>query len=153
MRGQLIPDWPLAWKFSSVQAAALLAVLSAVQAEVLPMVQPIIPEAQWPLVSGGLALAIIVLRLRAQPALEPQRQQLQLDREAAQPAADAAQVDARVESMAWRLYLASNPSKPWAQVSPASKARWRQVAAAALEVATAPGAVADTAAGAGEEHF
>lgn len=76
MRSQLISDWPLAWRFSSVRAAVLLAALSAIQAELLPLVQPLIPPAQWPLVSGALALAIIILRVRAQPALERERQQL-----------------------------------------------------------------------------
>lgn len=68
---RLIPEWRLAWRFTSVQAALVLAFLSMVQAEVLPIVQPIVPAKHWPLVSGGLALAIVVLRLLAQKGLRP----------------------------------------------------------------------------------
>lgn len=84
----LIPDWRLAWRFASVQAALLLALLSGLQAEVLPLVAPLFPDHIWPWVSGGLALAVVVLRLLAQPDLEIPRAQLELDRmdaEAQQP--------------------------------------------------------------------
>lgn len=64
-----VPNWRLAWRFSSVQAAVLLALLSSVQAEVLPLVKPIFAANVWPWVSGGLALAIVLLRLMAQPGL------------------------------------------------------------------------------------
>lgn len=151
MRGQLIPDWPLAWRFSSVQAAILLAILSAVQAEVLPMVQPVIPEAHWPLVSGAMALAIIVLRLRAQPALEPEREQLQLDRDDASPAPEAPSVDADVEAMAMHLYLSTSPRKDWTEVSPESKAKWRKVAMAALAAQSRGARMFDP--DTGEEYF
>ena len=66
---RLIPDAASAWRFDSVRAALLLALLSAVQAEVLPNVQPLIPAEHWPWVSGGLSMLIILLRLRAQPEL------------------------------------------------------------------------------------
>lgn len=91
---KLIPDARLAWRFDTVQAAALLALLSAVQLELLPLVQPLVPVQWWPYVSGGVALAIILLRLRQQPALDAERAQhlaapalqtdpaLQADREA-----------------------------------------------------------------------
>ena len=65
----LIPDWRQAWRFNSIQAAALLAVLSMLQADVLPQVQPLFPPAWWPWISGALALAIGLLRLRPQPEL------------------------------------------------------------------------------------
>ncbi len=65
----LIPNWLSAWRFGSVQAALLLAALSAVQADVLPLVQPLFPEQVWPYVSGGIALAVVLLRVLAQPAL------------------------------------------------------------------------------------
>ncbi len=77
---KLIPDWRLAWRFASVQAALLLALLSGLQAEVLPLVVPLFPEHAWPWVSGGLALAVVVLRLMAQPDLEIPRAELELDR-------------------------------------------------------------------------
>jgi hypothetical protein len=74
---RLIPDARLAWRFDTVQAAALLALLSAVQAELLPLVQPLVPVQWWPYVSGAVALAIILLRVRQQPALEAERAQHQ----------------------------------------------------------------------------
>lgn len=91
---KLIPDARLAWRFDTVQAAALLALLSAVQLELLPLVQPLVPLQWWPYVSGAVALAIILLRVRQQPALDAERAQhlaapalqtdqaLQADREA-----------------------------------------------------------------------
>lgn len=70
---KLIPYARLAWRFGSVQAAVLLALLSGLQAEVLPLVTPLFPAQVWPWVSGGLALAVVVLRLVAQPGLELER--------------------------------------------------------------------------------
>ncbi len=70
MKVRWIANARLAWRFGSVQAAALLALLSALQAEVLPLVGPIFAPTVWPWVSGGLALAIVLLRLVAQPALQ-----------------------------------------------------------------------------------
>jgi hypothetical protein len=70
-RPRLIADWRRAWRFSSVQAAVLLAFLSAVQADVLPLLQPLFSDRAWPLVSGGLGLLIVVVRLLAQPSLHP----------------------------------------------------------------------------------
>ncbi|MGS5089051.1 DUF7940 domain-containing protein [Hydrogenophaga sp. A37] len=79
MNLKLIPDWKLAWRFLSVQAAVLLALLSAVQGEVLPLVAPLFPERYWPYVSGGIALAIVVLRVVSQDGLAVEREQLELD--------------------------------------------------------------------------
>lgn len=67
---KLIPDWRLAWKFLSVQAAVLLALLSGIQGEVLPLFAPLFPDHVWPWVSGGLALMIVVLRLVAQDLVQ-----------------------------------------------------------------------------------
>lgn len=75
----LLPDWRLAWRFLSVQASLLLFVLSLVQADVLPLVRPLVPVDRWPLVSGGLAMAIVVLRLIAQPRVEIARMDAELD--------------------------------------------------------------------------
>ena len=77
---RLIPDWKLAWKFMSVQAGVLLALLSGIQADVLPLVTPLFPADKWPYVSGGLALAVVVLRLVAQDGLAVERAQIALDR-------------------------------------------------------------------------
>jgi len=77
---RLIPDWKLAWKFMSVQAGVLLALLSGIQADVLPLVTPLFPADKWPYVSGGLALAVVVLRLVAQDGLAVERAQISLDR-------------------------------------------------------------------------
>lgn len=76
---KLIPDWKLAWRFMSVQAGVLLALLSGVQAEVLPLVTPLFPADKWPYVSGGLALAVVVLRLIAQDGLQAKRAEIALD--------------------------------------------------------------------------
>ena len=70
----LIPNATQALRFGSVQAALLLAVLSGVQADVLPLVQPLVRPELWPVVSGALALAIVVLRLLAQPGLAAERE-------------------------------------------------------------------------------
>lgn len=63
---KLIPEWRQCLRFDSVRVALLLALLSAVQAEVLPIVAPVFPPQVWPWVTGGLALAIALLRLRQQ---------------------------------------------------------------------------------------
>jgi len=70
---KLIPDVRLAWRFGSVQAALLLALLSGIQAEVLPLFAPLFSADVWPWVSGLLALAVVLLRLVAQPELERDR--------------------------------------------------------------------------------
>lgn len=79
---KLIPDARLAWRFDTVQAAALLALLSAVQLELLPLVQPLVPLQWWPYVSGAVALAIILLRVRQQPALSEERARQEAERQA-----------------------------------------------------------------------
>lgn len=76
---KLIPDWRLAWKFLSVQAAVLLALLSGIQGDVLPLVAPIFPAHLWPYISGGIALSIVVLRLVSQDGLAVERAQISLD--------------------------------------------------------------------------
>jgi len=76
---RLIPDWRLAWRFMSVQAALLLALLSGIQGEVLPLFAPLFPDHLWPYVSGGLALVIVLLRMVAQDDLGDARWQLELD--------------------------------------------------------------------------
>lgn len=64
---QLIQGWNRAWRLTSVQAAALLVLLSVVQQEVLPLFQFAIPEHWWPWISASFGAAIILLRLIAQP--------------------------------------------------------------------------------------
>lgn len=64
---KLIPEWHRAWRLFSVMAAMLLALLSSLQAGVLPMLQPLVPPEKWPWVSLGFAVAITVLRVVAQP--------------------------------------------------------------------------------------
>ena len=75
-RSFLIPDWRLAWRFVSVQAALLLAFLSMAQSDVLPLLSPLFPVQVWPWVSGGFALVIVLLRLWVQPALADKREAL-----------------------------------------------------------------------------
>lgn len=63
----LIPDWKRAWRYLSVQAAMTLAVLSFLQAEILPLFQFAVPPTWWPWVTAGFGAAIAVLRVVAQP--------------------------------------------------------------------------------------
>lgn len=67
---KLIPDWKRAWRFASVQAAVLLALLSFLQVQVLPLFQFAIPADVWPWVTAGFGTAIAVLRVwqQAMPA-------------------------------------------------------------------------------------
>lgn len=66
---KLIPEWKISWRFTSVQAAAVLVVLSMIQADALPYVQPMVPAKYWPFVSGGLGIAIVIFRILAQVGL------------------------------------------------------------------------------------
>ena len=59
----LIPEWRDAWRFASVRAAAVLAALSLIQADVLPYMQPLVPAERWPLVTFGMAALIGVFRI------------------------------------------------------------------------------------------
>lgn len=70
MRLRLIPDFRVSYRFASIQASVVLFFLSAVQADVLPLLQPLIPPKFWPLVSGALALAIVICRVVDQPSLD-----------------------------------------------------------------------------------
>ena len=58
------------WRLNTVQAAAALAFLSAVQADVLPILREVVPPEWWPYVTGGVGLLIILLRLRDQPGVD-----------------------------------------------------------------------------------
>lgn len=60
---KLIPNWRVAYRFASVVVSAALVVLSTIQAEALPLLQPIVPADKWPWVSGLLGLAVIFARL------------------------------------------------------------------------------------------
>lgn len=68
-----IANWRQGWRMTSVQAALLLAFFSAVQAEVLPIFQPLVPAQYWPAVTGVVALLIVVFRLWSQPSLHEER--------------------------------------------------------------------------------
>lgn len=67
-----VPNWRQGLRMTSVQAALLLAFFSAVQADVLPIFKPLVPEEHWPAVSGVVALLIIIFRLWSQPGLHQQ---------------------------------------------------------------------------------
>ena len=54
MRWELIPDWRQALRFNSVQMALVLALLSSIQADVLPLLQPIFPAKWWPFITAVL---------------------------------------------------------------------------------------------------
>lgn len=60
---KLIPEWKRAWRFASVQAALLLALLSFLQAQILPLFQFAVDPKVWPWVTAGFGSAIAVLRV------------------------------------------------------------------------------------------
>lgn len=67
-----IPQWRHAWRLDTMRAAALLALLSLLQTDALPLLQALVPPRVWPWVTLSFAVAIALLRIRAQPqALEP----------------------------------------------------------------------------------
>ncbi len=62
MKIEIIPEWRTSWKFSSVRVAALLALLSALQTDALPLLQPLVEPETWNWIVAGLGLLIILLR-------------------------------------------------------------------------------------------
>ena len=64
---KLIPNAKSAPRMASVQAASALALLSLIQSDVLPWVQPLVPAEYWPAVTGVFGLLIVGARLVAQP--------------------------------------------------------------------------------------
>ena len=116
---RLIPDWRLAWRFLSVQAAVLLALLSGIQGEVLPLFAPLFPDHLWPYISGGLALAIVVLRLVAQDGLASERAVLSLD-----------ELERKADELTLGEWMAEDaaegaPHQLWEQALPAGRfERW-----------------------------
>lgn len=73
LRDKLIPEWRQAWRMDSVRAAAALTALSVIQAEVLPLIEFAVPAQFWPYITGAFGVAMIVLRMRAQPAIHQPR--------------------------------------------------------------------------------
>lgn len=70
-RPALIDGWQRCLRLNTVQACIALAVLSLLDAQLLPLLTVDFPSRAWPYVSLGFAVGIAVLRLRAQPgALE-----------------------------------------------------------------------------------
>jgi hypothetical protein len=64
---KLIDGWQRGWRLTSVQAAASLVLLNVLEQEVLPRFNFVVPE-RWMLwINAGLGLAIIALRVVAQP--------------------------------------------------------------------------------------
>jgi hypothetical protein len=63
---KLVDDWRNALRFNSMRAAMLLAMLSLLQSDVLPYVQPLVPPQYWPYVTLGMAVLIAVLRILQQ---------------------------------------------------------------------------------------
>lgn len=64
---QVIPEWRRSWRLDTMRAAALLAALSLLQTDALPLLQALVPDSVWPWVTLGFAVAIALLRVRAQP--------------------------------------------------------------------------------------
>ncbi|SDO77020.1 hypothetical protein SAMN05216303_102310 [Rhodoferax sp. OV413] len=66
----LIADWRKAWRFLTIQATAVLTVLSAIQADMLPYIQPIFPAQYWPYVTAAFGITIVGLRILRQASLD-----------------------------------------------------------------------------------
>lgn len=134
---RLIPDAHIAWRFGSVQAAALLLIVTALQADLLPMLRPLLSDQAFLVATAALAVLVIVLRVLAQPSLDPLRGDPHPEQVSSAGYGEAdphEQLKQKaIEAMAMTLYQASKPSKPWDQVSPESQHRWRTVATAALD--------------------
>lgn len=75
LQDKLIPEWRQALRMDTVRAATLLASLSFLQAEVLPLLEAAVPPQIWPYVTAAFAVAIGLLRLRSQPAVQQTKDQ------------------------------------------------------------------------------
>lgn len=62
----MVKDWRNAWRWLSVQLAALLAVMPFVWAELPHDVKEYIPSEWHPWIVSGMALAIIIGRMKNQ---------------------------------------------------------------------------------------
>lgn len=62
----MVENWKDAWRWLSVQIAALLAVLPFAWAELPPDIKAYIPPEWRPFIVSGLALAVILGRVRKQ---------------------------------------------------------------------------------------
>lgn len=71
---KLIPEIRQAWKLASIWAAVALAILSMVQADILPLLQPLVPEKWWPYITLAFAVLIVVCRVLLQPGLHLERE-------------------------------------------------------------------------------
>lgn len=67
---KLIPEWREAHKSDTVRLAALLAVLSLLQAEVLPLLQAELSLRTYAWVAAIFGMAIGLLRYRLQPEIK-----------------------------------------------------------------------------------
>lgn len=67
---KLIPEWREAHKLDTVRLATLLAILSLLQAEVLPLLQSEFSPRTYAWVSVAISVAIGLLRLRPQPEIK-----------------------------------------------------------------------------------
>lgn len=70
MKDKLIPEWRSAWKMFSVWASVALTLLSLIQAEVIPLVMPLVPPKYWPWVTATVGVLIVVLRVIRQHSIE-----------------------------------------------------------------------------------
>lgn len=66
---RFISNWQSSWRLSSVQLTALLVILNAINAEILPLFNFAIPDKAMNWINAFLGVAIIVLRLLLQPKL------------------------------------------------------------------------------------
>lgn len=73
MLPKLIPDARRSWRFTSVQATALLALVSSIQTELFPVLEPLFTPEQWRYVLPAWTVLIFVLRHIAQPSLHQEQ--------------------------------------------------------------------------------
>lgn len=66
-RPALIDGWQRGYRLKTIRACALLATLSLIEAQLLPLLQIDFPSRVWPYVSLGFAAWIAYVRLLAQP--------------------------------------------------------------------------------------
>lgn len=66
MAACLVDDWRQAWRFASVLASLALALLSLVQANLLPLLAPLFPPDVWPWVTFGFGVLIMLVRVLKQ---------------------------------------------------------------------------------------
>ena len=67
---KLIKNWRSAWRMHSVQIGIVAALVAAIQAELLPIIEPLFDAKTFSVIASRVSVLAIVLRLVAQPTVE-----------------------------------------------------------------------------------